>query len=631
MIEYLGDFDAELNHFNEVYPELNSNVQSLYYDLDQFKSSCISTSNDLSIFHVNVRSLYPKMDELLCLLSSLGHHFDVICITETWLTEELVDMVKIDKYRMFSLIRNGRRGGGISIFVHDRINNCELMRDFYQCQDNIESLVIECTVGPRKFAIGCIYRPPNTDYAIFMNFLELMLDELSGDLYSNAFLCGDFNVNILNCDTEPSSTDFLNVMSSNSFLPLITKPSRINDVSGCHSLIDNIFCKDPISYVSGLIVTALSDHYPVFSIHKNIFDFDADSPRSRNIRYRIINEASIHSLCTSLSVYDFSRIYEMDDVDEAFSQFETTVMHYYNICCPIVNRCLSYKDLTKPWIDIEAKKEIKLRDSFLKLYRSGRMRQETFNRVRNRVTKLIRDKKQQYFSSKFERIKGDIRRTWSLINDIVKPCNNCERGVISKLLVDGTEINNTLQIANVANEYFSNIGSNIANSISNPPNYRDFLAGNYPNSFFFPPTNTVEVTEYIRSLKNKKCSIHCLSPLVLKQLTYIIAPVLTFLINLSISKCMFPKCLKVARVVPLFKGGNRMQIAHYRPISVLNIFSKIIEKQAFKHLYKYLETNNVLTDCQFGFRYKRSTTEAIVQHCDYIYEALDENNICFSM
>ena len=96
-----------------------------------------------------------------------------------------------------------------------------------------------------------------------------------------------------------------------------------------------------------------------------------------------------------------------------------------------------------------------------------------------------------------------LEELWSLINDIVKPYNNCERGVISRLLVDGTEMNNTLQIANVANEYFSTIGSNIANSISNPPNYRDFLAGNYPNSVFFPPTNTVEVTEHIRSLKNK--------------------------------------------------------------------------------------------------------------------------------
>ena len=57
-----------------------------------------------------------------------------------------------------------------------------------------------------------------------------------------------------------------------------------------------------------------------------------------------------------------------------------------------------------------------------------------------------------------------------------------------------------------------------------------------------------------------------------------------------------------------------MQIAHYRPISVLKIFSKIIEKHAFKHLYIYLEANNVLTDCQIGFRYKRSTTQAIVQH-----------------
>ena len=106
------------------------------------------------------------------------------------------------------------------------------------------------------------------------------------------------------------------------------------------------------------------------------------------IKYRLTKEDNIVSLCTALSAHDFSHIFHVNDVSVAFEEFIDVIMHYYNISCPVVTRNVSYKDILKPWIDDEVKREIRLKNSFLKLYGTGRMRRETYNRIRNEVVKL---------------------------------------------------------------------------------------------------------------------------------------------------------------------------------------------------------------------------------------------------
>ena len=167
----------------------------------------------------------------------------------------------------------------------------------------------------------------------------------------------------------------------------------------------------------------------------------------------------------------------------------------------------------------------------------------------------MRERRKAYFANQFECVKGDIKWTWSLINNVIKP------NVVTK----------------------SNVLS------------------------------------YINSLKNKKCSVDCLPSIVLKRISYIVASVLSHLINLSLNRGIFPDCLKLARVVPLFKGGDSAKVSNYRPISFLNIISKILEKHAFRHLYSYFESRSIISESQFGFRYGRGTTQVILNHCSYIY------------
>ena len=80
-----------------------------------------------------------------------------------------------------------------------------------------------------------------------------------------------------------------------------------------------------------------------------------------------------------------------------------------------------------------------------------------------------------------------------------------------------------------------------------------------------------------------------------------IAEVLLNIINTSLLEGVYPNEWKMAKVSPLFKSGNVSDINNYRPISVLNCFSKIIEKHVHKHFYEYLNQNEVLSSVQSGF------------------------------
>ena len=92
----------------------------------------------------------------------------------------------------------------------------------------------------------------------------------------------------------------------------------------------------------------------------------------------------------------------------------------------------------------------------------------------------------------------------------------------------------------------------------------------------------------------------------------IIEPLCEIIIN-SFSSGIFPDALKICKVVPIHKGESTQELNNYRPISLLSIFNKIIEKLMHKQLYNFLNTHDILFKNQFGFRQNNSTTFALIQ------------------
>lgn len=95
----------------------------------------------------------------------------------------------------------------------------------------------------------------------------------------------------------------------------------------------------------------------------------------------------------------------------------------------------------------------------------------------------------------------------------------------------------------------------------------------------------------------------------LKLAKFFVAPVLCKLANLCFAKGVFPKLLKQAIVTPVPKGGERDNVNNYRPISVLPVISKVIEKLLSTRLTNYFNKFKILSDKQFGFRQGKSTEE----------------------
>ena len=182
-------------------------------------------------------------------------------------------------------------------------------------------------------------------------------------------------------------------------------------------------------------------------------------------------------------------------------------------------------------------------------------------------------------------------------------------------------------IVNKFNEYFSNIGPNSAKLIDPcDGSFTDTISQHYSinQGMFVSPTDESEITNIVHGFKaHKSAGYDSFSPTVIKSVIKGIAQPLTSICNLSIQVGSFPDKMKIAKVCPIFKSDDKYEISNYRPISILPMFSKILEKLLFNRLLSFLNMHNILTPNQFGFREKYSTFMALLNLVDRISDKID--------
>ena len=115
---------------------------------------------------------------------------------------------------------------------------------------------------------------------------------------------------------------------------------------------------------------------------------------------------------------------------------------------------------------------------------------------------------------------------------------------------------------------------------------------------------------------------------MLRDALPVIAPYLTCIINTCIVTGVFPTAWKHSLVTPIHKSGASHDLGNYRPISLLSVLSKIIEKVIATQLVNFLESNKLLNATQHGFRPNLSTiTAGITKITNKIYENMDNKKI----
>ncbi|XP_022803272.1 uncharacterized protein LOC111340657 [Stylophora pistillata] len=201
-------------------------------------------------------------------------------------------------------------------------------------------------------------------------------------------------------------------------------------------------------------------------------------------------------------------------------------------------------------------------------------------------------------------------------------------------ILDGKAVENATEIAEHSNLYFSSITDNLRSGLGNTPSDFSKLV-NFVESckdpdmdFSVPDITNAQVLQIIKGISpHKAAGIDKISARFLHIAALILAPSIARLINMSFSTGTFPTRWKTANVTPLFKQGAASDPSNYRPISVLPVVSKVIERHMHNSLYAFLMDNNFYSR-QSGFGGMHSTETALIKLVDELLFGLDNNHVC---
>ena len=327
----------------------------------------------------------------------------------------------------------------------------------------------------------------------------------------------------------------------------------------------------------------------------------------------------------------------LSDPNVNYEKLEKLITNASEKCFPIKEvKFNKYKHKISPWMTSDILNEIKFRDNLYVRWKKCpcssldyTLYENSYRSFCSILQKDIRNAKKIYYHKQFENYKSDIKKTWGQINEILS--NKKKSSELPKYFIDGNKtLTSDLDIANCFNKFFCSIGPSLANSIKSPENknFTDYLKQNILSSFAFDTVSTETTMKIIKSLKPKSSSGHDnLSSIQLKFISGDIITILTQIINQSLCTGIVPNSLKIAKVTPIYKKEDPHITDNYRPISLLPVISKVLEKVVFLQVYDYFVENNLLYDSQYGFRKLHSTEYAALEFTDKITQHLDQGKL----
>ena len=589
-----------------------------YYNIDELEQSLNDTNFKYKALHLNMRSLNKNFDKLKLLLIELQEikcSPDFIMICESFLNQDNCGFYHITGYSLIEKHRSITTGGGVALYIKDGFS--------YRARDDLstfheglfESIFVEIDVNnsAKKLILGEIYRVPNTNQRDFIDKYNSIITKIG----KNDIIIGtDQNLDLIKSGTDSNIQDFLNLNYSNGIIPLVTKPTRITHTSA--TLIDNIYTNvsNFTSIKSGIISADISDHLPVFAFFNKIPN-KKEHKGPLKFQYRQINDKNLAKVRDDLSSHDWSGVQSVS-VDEAFDTIITTVNQSVQVHCPLKTANISEKNIIRePWMTSGLLKSSKIInkkyrkslycDKLSPEYLNLKNKQRIFNKVKSKA-------KYEYYKEQIDLAKNSSSRTWKILNQLIGKLND-KSGISDQFVINGQISSNKKEISEGFCKYFTDVGPNLASSIPPPQHsFDEYLTKNNNNSIYLSPTDEQEVLKLISNFKSKKSTGHDnISSIILKSVAPSISWPLMIAINKSIESGIVPKFFKIAKVIPIYKAKDHREFTNYRPISLLPVISKLLEKVIHKRVYTFLTQSDILYSSQYGFRHNHSTENAISQ------------------
>lgn len=555
----------------------------------------------------------------------------IIGVSETWIAsneEAKLGIYRIKGYDFISSHRATGKQGGVGQYI---LHGVDYEKRTDITINEAESIWIEIKVKNHKsIVVGTIYSTPvQRNQGSFLNSLDMAMEKLNIERKS-VVLMGDFNINLF---SGPGAQEYARIAIANGYKSTTAFPTRVevNKRTGgiTESLIDhvllNVTTRDPL--LAGVLDLDISDHAMNF----------LSLPLQNNATKNEIPDNTVLSFknytaekaVSNVQRINWDDVHDTEDPSLAFDRFVTKLRKAQAEVIPTkpLSRNTQFK---QPWLTNDLRQAQKQRQ---KLYKKCKKQplskelQERYKRLRNWVCNEIRKAEKRYYLNLVDQAGGNQGKTWQVINEIMGRKRH-SAGLPEKIHQnDGKEVTGRQQICDAMNSFFVNIGPELAKKVksidANP--IAQIKQVSPEESFFIKPVTEYEIFCKLSRLNPRKAfGPDGLHPRFLKDIAPWITSPLTSIINRSFEKGIVPMQMKIARVVPIYKSGDKKRTNNYRPISILSVFAKIIEGFIHDGLLAFLKKKNILSADQYGFQKGKSTKGAVIRFVDEIQRNVDE-------
>lgn len=565
--------------------------------------------------HQNIAGLLAKSGTLtvcLCELLGKGIQVDLLCITEHFMMEGYEVHLNIPNYCLAACFsrKENKRGGACIL-----IKNGHQWRELPKIAKLSITGIFECCAIELidcKVVIVCIYRVPNpSNFDEFMSRLEILLRALINKSSKNIVLAGDFNIDILKKNKQ--SLEFESLLLSYNLKLSIRQPTRLKSKTCIDNFAHNFDrCRNAI-----VLELALSDHTA------QLLNCPISTTSTRN-HWRTIrrdySKENIDKFKTYLNGLSFAEVYEAKDPNIAYNAFIEMFSFLYTQCFPETLICVKVKRRPS-WVSHGIKICSKKKRHLLWQYRQKptNINKNKFKSYSKLFKKIINLTQRAQNIHKIKKSNNKSKTTWEIINQTKL---NIPKNTIDKILYNNETVTEPKIIANIFNDYFIDKIEPITSSGTTVA--KQILIRK--DSMFMAPSIALDILKIIATLKNtNSVGYDGICTKIVKTVAYEISEPISHIINLSISEGIFPNALKKSIVKPLFKKQDRELIECYRPISLVPIISKIIEKYIYREFNAYFEKNHILCDEQKGFREKKTINLAIYDFLRTVMTNMDKN------
>ena len=304
---------------------------------------------------------------------------------------------------------------------------------------------------------------------------------------------------------------------------------------------------------SGVFHTGISDHSLVYAIRKNrIFKKADDFVEIRNMKH-----FNVVKFVDELVNQHWENVYFFgDDPNAMWGIWKELFLEVLNKHAPLQHK--KTKSSKVPWITNKVKCLITTRN---KLKRKAIITKSfdwsNYKKIRNQVNVDLRNAKKNYYSSKIADQKHNPKKAWKSINELIGKQN--KQSKVNEIKLGENILNNPRDISEGFNNYFSNIGPDLASQIqTSTSNFETYVKKATSKFAAFQHTTVDNVYQLLSGLSsNKATGIEKISCKMIKIAAPAIADFLTYIFNQAITLSSFPDEWKIARVIPLFKSGHQ--------------------------------------------------------------------------